>query len=100
MRFDGQVLARNLDAYLALVADMMVRPMFAAAELERTRREIHRPDRRVRNDDRTLCARFFERRLYGDHPYGHPPDGSPAARSVTPPRRRSAHFRSHSSATT
>jgi zinc protease len=75
-RLVGQVLSRNLDAFLAVVADVVLRPDFTAAELERTRREILAQLDETRNDDRALCARFFERRLYGDHPYGRAPDGT------------------------
>src|SRR5439155_279737 len=39
-RFEGDVLARNLDAYLALAADVLLRPTFAPAELARTKREL------------------------------------------------------------
>ena len=39
-RFEGEVLARNLDAYLALIADILIRPTFDPAEFARTRQEI------------------------------------------------------------
>jgi zinc protease len=76
LRFVGQVLERNLDPFLALLADVLLRPDFPAAELTRTRREILADIDEARNDDRALCQRFFERRLFGDHPYGHPPEGT------------------------
>ena len=82
------MLARNLDAFLALVADVLLRPTFAPAELARTKREIVAQIEELRTDDRALCARFFARNVYGDHPYGHPPDG-PARRDRggdAPPR--------------
>jgi zinc protease len=94
-RFEGEVLARNLDAYLALAADMLVRPTFAAAELERTRREVIGQIDELRNDDRALAGRFFTRNLYADHPYGHPADGVPAALESARPDETSAHFRRH-----
>jgi len=94
-RFEGEVLARNLDAYLALVADVLVRPNFAAAELERTRREVIGQIDELRNDDRALAGRFFVRNLYADHPYGHPADGVPAAIESARPEEISAHFRRH-----
>jgi zinc protease len=94
-RFEGQVLTRNLDAYLALVADVLVRPNFAAAELERTRREVIGQIDELRNDDRALAGRFFVRNLYADHPYGHPADGIPAAIESARPEEISAHFRRH-----
>src|SRR5439155_8301388 len=40
VRLVGMVLARNLDPFLALLADIVLRPDFDAAELTRTRREI------------------------------------------------------------
>jgi zinc protease len=77
IRLWGQVLERNLDPFLDLLADIVLRPDFLAAELDRSRREAIAQIEESRNDDRTLCGRFFERRLYGpDHPYGHPPEGT------------------------
>jgi zinc protease len=94
-RFEGEVLARNLDAYLALVADILVRPTFAAAELERTRAEVIGQIDEQRTDDRALAGRFFSRNLYADHPYGHPADGIAAALEAARPDEVSAHFRRH-----
>jgi zinc protease len=76
VRLVGEVLARNLEPYLALLADVVLRPDFSAAEFARTRRELLAQLDEIRNDDRALCARFFERRLYGDHPYGRAPEGT------------------------
>ena len=89
------MLARNLDAYLGLVADMLLRPTFAAAELARTKRELIAQIDELRNDDHALAARFFSRNVYGDHPYGHPADGLAAAIEAARPRELSAHFRRH-----
>jgi zinc protease len=89
------VLARNLDAYLALVGDVIARPTFAAPELARTRREVVAQIEEGRNDDRELCARYFARNLYADHPYGHPPDGVAAALEAAQPDEVAAHFRRH-----
>jgi predicted Zn-dependent peptidase len=94
-RFEGEVLARNLDAYLALVADILVRPTFSAAELDRTRSEIIGQIDELRTDDRALAGRFFSRNLYADHPYGHPPDGIASALEAARPDEVSAHFRRH-----
>jgi zinc protease len=76
VRLVGQVLARHLDEFLDVLADILLRPDFDPRELERTRQEILAQIDELRNDDRALCQRFFERRLYGDHPYGHPPSGT------------------------
>ena len=88
------MLARNLDAYLALVADILCAPPSTPAEFARTRQEVEGQIDESRNDDRQLCERFFVRNVYGDHPYGHPVDGLPAAldgaRPPTRPPRTSA----------
>jgi zinc protease len=94
-RFEGDVLTRNLEPFLALVSDILIRPTFSPAEMERTRIEINGQIDEQRNDDRLLCARFFMRNLYGDHPYGHPPDGlKPALESATA-AEAAAHFKRH-----
>jgi zinc protease len=89
---EGDVLARNLDAYLAIVADVLVRPAFAPAELARTRRELGAQIDEARTDDQMLCARFFARNLYGDHPYGHPPDGVKTALDAATAPEVAAHY--------
>jgi zinc protease len=91
VRLQGHVLARNLDAFLKLLADIVLRPDFKAAEFTHTRREILAQLDEQRNDDRSLCSRFFERRLYGDHPYGRAADGT--AKSLARLRREDAQAR-------
>lgn len=94
-RFEGEVLARNLDAYLALVADILLRPTFDPAEFARTRQEIAGQTDENRNDDRQLCERFFLRNVYGEHPYGHPVDGLKAALEAATAPETAGHFRRH-----
>jgi zinc protease len=94
-RFEGEVLTRNLDAYLAIVADVLLRPTFAPAEVARTKRELGAQIEELRTDDHALCGRFFARNLYGDHPYGHPPEGLTAALEATSVAEVAAHFRRH-----
>ena len=93
--FEGEVLTRNLDAYLALVADAFLRPTFAPAEIARTKRELVAQIAELRTDDHALCARFFARNVFGDHPYGHPPEGVVAAIEAATPAEIAAHFRRH-----
>ncbi len=94
-RFEGEVLARNLDAFLALIADVLVRPAFTPAEFAKTRDEVLGQIDEQRTDDRMLCARFFMRNLFGDHPYGHPPDGIKPALEAATAAEAAAHFRHH-----
>ena len=79
LRFEGHVLPRHLDDYLAIVADILLRPDFTATEVARTHRDVLAEIDEGRNDDHALCGRFFIRNLYNDHPYGHPPDGDRAS---------------------
>ena len=88
VRLAGQVLVRHLDAFLDLLADVVLRPDFPADELERTRKELVAQLEEARNDDQALCARFFERRLYGDHPYGRPARRDRQEPGPHPPRGR------------
>ena len=93
VRLVGSVLARNLEPFLKLVADVILRPDFKAGEFTRTRREILAQLDEMRNDDRSLCGRFFERRLYGDHPYGRAPDGTPKSLARATREEAQARFR-------
>ncbi len=72
----GRVLADKLDAYLGLVADIVLRPDFANDEVQRTRREVLAEIDENRNDDRVVGERFFAHRLYGKHGYGRAIDGT------------------------
>jgi zinc protease len=94
-RLEGEVLARNLPGFLALIADVLVRPTFAPAELGRTRQELDGQLDELRNDDRALCARFFTRNLYGEHPYGHPPEGLKPTLQAAGAAEVVAHFHRH-----
>lgn len=92
-RFVGRVLAKNFDAFMDLLADVILRPTFSPAEMERSRREIKAIISESRNDDRTLCDRNFSQRLFGRHPYGQAPDGSEASVSRIQPSQLNRHFR-------
>ena len=93
VRFVGHVLARNLDAFLAILADIVVRPHLEAGELSRTVRELAAQIDESKNDDQTLCLRFFTRNLYGDHPYGGTPDGTRASLEAIGAAEVAAHYR-------
>jgi len=93
VRFEGQVLARNLDAFLGVLGDIVLRPRFTAPEFARTRREVLAQIEESRTDDQGLCARFFARNLYGDHPYGHSPDGTRAGLGAITRAEAAAHFK-------
>lgn len=72
--FQGTVITRSLDGLMRIAADILARPGFAEAELERLRRETLAELTEALDDDRGLGRRWFRHRLFGAHPY---------ARSVT-----------------
>lgn len=72
--FQGTVISRSLEGLMRIAADVLLRPGFAEAELERIRRETLAELTEALDDDRGLARRWFRSRLFGTHPY---------ARSVT-----------------
>jgi len=72
--FQGTVITRSLDGLLRITGDILARPGFAEAELERLRRETLAELTETLDDDRGLGRRWFRHRVFGAHPY---------ARSVT-----------------
>jgi zinc protease len=68
--FEVTVLKEKLDATLALIADVLLRPDFPALEAEKLGRELLAQLDELRDDDAQLVRRNFQHTLYGDHPYG------------------------------
>ena len=73
------VLADQLPAAMPILADMVRRPTFAPAEIERLRRQ-RLDELAVQMDEPGALARLALRPLvFGASPYGHSPGGSPAS---------------------
>jgi zinc protease len=77
--WDLEVLARNLQPAVALLADVILRPDLPEEEAEKLRRENHAALDELRDDDSSIARRFFARQLFGDHPYGRPLWGTDAS---------------------
>ncbi|UCC72539.1 MAG: insulinase family protein [Gemmatimonadota bacterium] len=61
----------RLDAALAIMADVALRPDFPAEELERKRLQQLNSLMQARDEPRSVAAVLFDRALFGeDHPYG------------------------------
>jgi zinc protease len=95
LRIEGRVLARYLDDYMHIVADILLHPDFSPEEFARTRREVLADLDELRNDDHALGERFFVRNLYNDHPYGHARDGDRASLERIRREDLLAHHRRH-----
>lgn len=70
----------QLDSALALFADVLLNPAFAARELERLRKERLTAILQQRDRGPVIADLAFSSILYGaDHPYGRPPQGTEAS---------------------
>ncbi|HEY1957626.1 MAG TPA: pitrilysin family protein [Polyangiaceae bacterium] len=75
----GQVLARNLEPFVDLVAKMIGKPTFAQDEVDRLLRETRAELLESLDNDRGLADRHFRRRLFAGHPYGRTSRGTSAS---------------------
>jgi zinc protease len=75
----ARCLAKDADAVLDLLADVLLRPRFAESDLEKCRR-TQLSEIAAEDDNPTVVGRkAFRRAIYGDHPYGRPTRGDAAA---------------------
>ncbi|HVY45641.1 MAG TPA: insulinase family protein, partial [Minicystis sp.] len=65
-----EVIRRNLEPFVDLVAKLLAKPAFDKAELERLEREAQAELVEARDSDRSLASRAFRRKLFEGHPYG------------------------------
>lgn len=77
------VLKKNLDPALKLLADVVLTPTFPAAELDRIKElklgQIQQESKQALN----MARKVFARELYGaDHPYGEPGSGNGTPKSL------------------
>jgi zinc protease len=73
-----QVLRKDLDAGLALLADVLLHPAFKPDELARRREAVLASIRAAEDDPTAVALKAFQRALFGDTPYGHPDEGTEA----------------------
>jgi zinc protease len=70
------VLTDHTELAFDLLADMVVRPAFASAEVERTRKRTLSALEVLRGDPSYLADTVFERLIFAGTPYSHPADGT------------------------
>ncbi len=74
----------RLPEAMALLSDLVIHPTFPPEELERVRQERLTEMLQWRDDPAEIAASAFGRAVYGNHPYGRRPEGSPGSmKSVT-----------------
>lgn len=81
----GAVLSRHLDAWLALVGEMLVEPRLDPAEIAKVKREMAAELESAIDHDGTVARVWFRRAMYGRHPFGHGPSGTPRSLATITP---------------
>jgi zinc protease len=70
------VLLKHLDVGLSLLSDVVLHPVFDTTEIERQRNQVLSAIVQSKDDPGDLCSKGFNKILFGDHPYGHPVEGT------------------------
>ncbi|QDE80078.1 MULTISPECIES: M16 family metallopeptidase [Myxococcus] len=75
-----RVLTRNLDAAMALLSDVVLRPTFSPKAFERRKKQQLADLVRAMGQPGVLAQMAYLEAVFGlQHPYGHLPDGTPAS---------------------
>jgi zinc protease len=72
----AQVIARNVDAFVDLMAQLLGTPSFPIDELERLKRETAAEIIEGRDNDRVVAQKALQRTLFAGHPYGRSSGGT------------------------
>jgi len=72
----GSFLAKDIDAGLALTAEVLLEPALDPDEARKLREQTLAAIRSIREDPSALAGRCYRQWVYGDHPYGRPVDGT------------------------
>ncbi len=75
----AQVIARNVDAFVDLLARLLQTPTFPDAEIERLKRESIAEIVEARDNDRIVAQKALQRTLFDGHPYGRNSGGTIAS---------------------
>lgn len=90
--FSGSVIARNFEAFVRVLQDVVARPTYSEDELGRLKRETLAELNEVRDNDRALARRWFGRTLFAGHPYGRTTTGRPDTLAAITIEDLPAHF--------
>lgn len=72
----ARFLTENREQSLELLRKALVAPRFDPQALERVRGQVLSTIASDEKDPRAIANRTFDRLAFGDHPYGHAPDGT------------------------
>lgn len=71
----AQVVSRNVDPFVDLLAELLAHPAFDETELERLRRETEAELQEARDSDRGLANLWFRRAVFEGDPYARSANG-------------------------
>jgi zinc protease len=74
-RVSADFLKKDLDAALALLADVLLHPSFPEAEAKKHIAQEQDAIRASKDEPRQVIQLYFMKFLYGEHPYGRPSEG-------------------------
>lgn len=77
----SSLLVRHFDVALGLMSDILINPVFEEEEIERQRKKTLNEIIQSKENPSAVCKNAFNALLFGDHPYGHPVEGT--SESVT-----------------
>ncbi len=89
----GTVLRRNLEAFLAIVGEVLTKPKLATEEVDKVRREMAAELEAARDEDSQLARMWFRRLLYPGHPFGHGSGGTAASLAAITPEDVRGHYK-------
>jgi zinc protease len=72
----SSLLVRHFDVALDIMSDILINPVFDEAEIERLRKRTLNEIIQSKENPSAVCRNAFNALLFGDHPYGHPVEGS------------------------
>lgn len=72
----SEVLTRDLELAIDLVADCAQNSIFPEEEIARIKQEVSGEIMRSKDNSRAIASREFDRVVYGDHPYSLPDAGT------------------------
>ena len=75
----AQVIGRNVEPFIDLVARLLSSPTFPLDEFERLKRETAAEILESRDNDRALAQRFFRQAVFAGHPYARGSNGTLAS---------------------
>ncbi len=69
------ILKKDVERGFSLLSDVLINPAFKEKEFERVRNEVLSSLIQQKDEPATIAEKAFEKLLFGEHPYNHPPEG-------------------------